>query len=387
MNFKSYLTGRYERQIGGYSAYIPAPMPNGNRFEIDGELLAQISRADRAIARLDGSVDNLPDTDLFVMSYVRREAVVSSQIEGTQASLSDVIKAEAELFSHHGVSDVGEIINYIAAMRHGLSRLKDTPITTNLICEMHAALLHGVRGEKKFPGMIRTTQNWIGGSGTQVGDAVFVPPPPGNVRDSLHELEKFINLDQGLPLLVKIALAHAQFETIHPFLDGNGRVGRMLIPLMLLQAEALAKPVLYISHYFRRHRQAYMDRLQATREDGDLRSWVQFFLMAIIAVAEDATRVSRAITSLREEDRKRIVDAMPRGAGKALALHERLFRLPIITVNQAAATMGVTFGAANSTIAKLVQIGVLTEATGKLRDRAFLYDSYYRLFEPRVEKS
>ncbi len=375
-------TGHYQPQIGGYSAFLPTPLPSGEIYDLTPPILALNSRADRAVARLDGSIDNLPDADIFVLSYIRKEAVVSSQIEGTQASLGDVLKAEAKIFDSRQPADVSEVINHIGSMRYALDQIQQRPITTNLICEMHQRLMHDVRGGEKQPGSIRETQNWIGAEGSSIGEAIFVPPPPTMVRECLADLERFINEDQNLPLLVKTALAHAQFETIHPFLDGNGRVGRMLITLMLSHAGALSKPVLYISHYFRQRRAEYTDRLQITRDIGDWDSWIEFFLNAVIEVSEDATRVSRAITQLRESHRAQIIEAMPRGAGNALRLHEKLFSLPLITVPAAKTFLDMTFAGANNLISKLVELGILIEITGSPRRRAFMYESYFRLFEP-----
>jgi Fic family protein len=375
-------TGHYQPQIGGYSAFIPNLLPSGGIYELTPALSALNSKADRAVARLDGSIDNLPDADIFVLSYIRKEAVVSSQIEGTQASLGDVLKAEARIFDSRRPADVSEVINHIDAMQYGLDQLHHRPITTNLICEMHQRLMRDVRGGEKQPGTIRESQNWIGAEGSSVGDAIFVPPPPTVVRTCMADLERYINEDQTLPLLIKTALAHAQFETIHPFLDGNGRVGRMLITLMLSHAGTLSKPVLYISHYFRRFRPKYTDRLQGTRDIGDWDSWIEFFLNAVIEVSEDATRVSRAITQLRESHRAQIIEAMPRGAGNALRLHEKLFRMPLITVSAAQTLLDMTFAGANNIISKLTELGILVEITGSPRRRAFMYESYYRLFEP-----
>jgi Fic family protein len=372
---------RYEPQIGGYKAFVPNRLPSGGELQLSPNVTASLSRADRALARLDGSIDNLPDPDLFVFSYIRKEAVLSSQIEGTQASLSDVLKAEAKILDPYAPADVFEVINHIESLRHGLSEIERRSVSTNLICEMHAILMRGGRGAERRPGEIRRTQNWIGAEGSSVGDAIFIPPPPDRVRDCLADLERFINEDQQLPLLIKVGLAHAQFETIHPFLDGNGRLGRMLITLMLGHAGALSKPVLYISHYFRRYRSSYANRLQATRDEGDWDGWLEFFLKAVVEVAEDATRLSRAIIQLREVHRQLIIESTPRGAGNSLKLLEHLFRFPIVTVGGTQGYLELTYAAANKIIARFVDLGILVEITGGARDRAFRYETYYRLFE------
>jgi Fic family protein len=244
-------------------------LPPDPPVRLDGELRVLLSRADRALGRLDGSVVTLPNPDLFVFMYVRKEAVLSSQIEGTQSSLQDLLAAEAELFEAVDIPrDVDEVINYVAAMNHGLERLMELPVSVRLIREIHERLLRGVRGAQRAPGELRRTQNWIGPAGSPLADAVFVPPPPESVPQALGELEMFLHTSGDLPILVKIALAHAQFETIHPFLDGNGRVGRLLITFLLTESRVLSKPVLYLSHYLRQNRQEYYERQQAVRDGG-----------------------------------------------------------------------------------------------------------------------
>jgi len=377
-----YQTGQYEPQIGGYRAFIPAPPPSGRQFLIDHTLHTQISRADRALARLDGSIEALPAPDLFVLQYIRKEAVLSSQIEGTQASLSDVLKAEAKVLDPALQADIGETVNNIAALRYGVEQIASRPLTTNLICEMHIILMRDVRGGDRRPGELRDGQNWIGPEGSHLTDATFVPPPPGSLADQMAQFERFVNEDQELPLLVKIAFSHAYFETIHPFFDGNGRLGRTIITLLLQMHGALTKPVLYISHYLRRHRGRYNDRLQATREDGDLTAWVEFFLDGVIEVAEDATRVSRAIINLREMHRQAIVETMNKGAANGLKALESLYKTPVTTTNNLARLLGVSYQGAAQIVSRLVELGVLTEITGRSRDRLFLYEGYFRLFAP-----
>ena len=249
--------GRYVRQIGGYRAFLPAPLPPEPPIRLSGELQSLLSRADLALGRLDGSIQTLPNPDLFVYMYVRKEAVLSSQIEGTQSSLQDLLSAEAQIFAAERPRDVDEVVNYVRAMNHGLARLKDLPVSVRLIREIHGELLAGVRGSHLTRGELRRSQNWIGPAGCTLNEAIFVPPPPQNVPEALGALERFLHEDKRLPLLIKIGLAHAQFETIHPFLDGNGRVGRLLITFLLCENGALRKPVLYLSHYFKRHRQQY----------------------------------------------------------------------------------------------------------------------------------
>ncbi len=249
---RSTRAGQYVKQTTGYRAFIPKPLPPDPPLEIDQELLELVSRADLALGRLDGSIQTLPDADLFVLMYVRKEAVLSSQIEGTQSSLNDVLEAEANVFRAGRPRDINEVINYINAMNYGLKRLEEIPVSVRVIREIHERLLRGVRGQTRQPGDLRTSQNWIGPAGSSLLDAVFVPPPPHGSRFQLSELEKFLHGDFFLPVLVKIALVHSQFETIHPFLDGNGRVGRLLITFLLYANNVIQKPVLYLSHYFKK---------------------------------------------------------------------------------------------------------------------------------------
>jgi Fic family protein len=350
-------------------------------IDVSGELLVLLSRADRALGRLDGSVETLPNPDLFVVMYVRKEAVLSSQIEGTQSSLQDLLAAEANV--RGGVprpDDVDEVVNYVAAMRYGLARLKELPVSTRLIREIHQQLLYGVRGSHLTPGELRRTQNWIGPSGATVDEATFVPPPPDAVPDALADLERFLHADDDIPLLLKIGLAHCQLETIHPFLDGNGRMGRLLITLLLCEREVLAKPVLYLSYYFKRHRAAYYDRLQAVRDDGNWEGWLAFFLRGVEEVSTEATDTARRILALREEHRTRIADNLGRAAGSGHRVLEDLYRRPIVGVGEVRAVTGTGYAAANNLVAQLVDLGILVEITGNARNRRFRYDPYVSLF-------
>ncbi len=276
--------GHYARQPSGYRAFIPAPLPPSPHLRLRGQVQTLLSRADRELGRLDGSITTLPNPELFVFMYVRKEAVLSSQIEGTQSSLQDVLAAEANLFSgERKPSDVYEVINYIDAMNYGLARLAELPISVRLIREIHRRLLARARGGRLSPGELRTSQNWIGPAGCLLGEATFIPPPPPVVPEALGELERFLHAKDDLPALAKIGLAHAQFETIHPFLDGNGRVGRLLITFLLTERGILQKPVLYLSHYFKRNRQAYYEHLQAIRDEGRWEEWLEFWLSSTMS--------------------------------------------------------------------------------------------------------
>jgi Fic family protein len=372
--------GLYVQQPAGYRAFIPSPLPPNPQLVVENDLQNLLSRADRALGRLDGSVLTLPNPDLFVFMYVRKEAVLSSQIEGTQSSLQDVLAAEAQLLDPSMPRDVDEVINYVAAMNHGLRRLAELPVSVRLIREIHAELMRGVRGGTLQPGELRTTQNWIGPARGGLNTATFVPPPHDMVPDALGQLEAFLHRDDDMPPLVKIALAHVQFETIHPFLDGNGRVGRLLITFLLTERAILHKPVLYLSHYFKRHRQEYYDRLQAVRDRGAWEEWLAFFLRGVIEVAGEATETARRILQLREEHRAAITQRLGRAAGNGHRVLESLYDRPIVTVGDVRTLTGTTFAAANTLVARLVDVGVLNEMTGHARNRRFRYGSYIDLF-------
>jgi len=374
-------SGRYIKQLQGYKAFIPEPLPPKNpEFEISDELQAWLSKADRSLGRLDGSIQTLPDPDLFVYMYVRKEAVLSSQIEGTQSSLSHLLKREAEVLDPDTPQDVNEVINYVGAMNLGLRLLDKLPVSTRLVKEIHQKLLENVRGQEQNPGHLRTSQNWIGPAGCQIRDATFVPPAPADMADALSDWEKFLHESDGLPLLVKIGLAHAQFETIHPFLDGNGRVGRLLITLLLCEKQVLLKPVLYLSYYFKQNRQEYYDLLQRTRDAGDWESWIKFFVKGVDDISQQATQTAREIVELRERHRTLIVDSFGQVAGNGLKVLEHLFSQPIISVKRIMNLTGVTFAAANQLMRRFEKAGVLVEITGQARNRRYQYNDYVNLF-------
>ncbi len=373
-------TGRYVRQTRGYRAFMPASLPHDPPVRIEGDLQKLLSDADIALGRLDGSIHILPNPDLFVLMYIRKEAVLSSQIEGTQSSLQDVLSAEASIFGHINRQDANEVINYVKAMKHGIQRLDELPVSVRLIREIHEKLMQGVRGQHLTPGALRESQNWIGPSGCSLNEAVFVPPPPHVVPDALSNLEKFLHAKHGLPLLIKIGIAHAQFETIHPFLDGNGRVGRLMITFLLCERGVLRKPVLYISHYFKKHRQRYYDLLQATRDDGDLETWLTFFLQGVIEVSGEATETAKRILALRESNRSAIADHLGAAAGNGYRVLEHLYNRPIVSVNDVKDLTGTTYPAANNLVERLTGIGILEEITGNARNRRFRYSPYVRLF-------
>jgi Fic family protein len=369
--------GRYITQPTGYRAFHPAPLPPNPPLDLTGRLQQLLAEASLALGRLDGSVSTLPNPDLFVFMYVRKEAVLSSQIEGTQSSLQDLLAAEADLLGDSSrPKDVDEVINYVAAMNYGLARLAKLPVSTRLIREIHGELMKDVRGSRLQPGELRTSQNWIGPAGATIADASFVPPPPHEVAAAL----KFIHRRDATPLLARVGLAHAQFETIHPFLDGNGRVGRLLITFLLCESGVLAKPVLYLSHYFKKHRKEYYEQLQAVRDDGAWEQWLEFFLRGIAVVSTEAADTARRILALREMHRATITEHLGRAAGNGLKVLESLYQRPIVSVADVMALTGTTRPSANTLVARLVQFGVLEEITGHARNRRFSYGPYVRLF-------
>ena len=372
--------GRYLAQPTGYRAFSPAPLPPQPPVRLEGELQALLSKADRALGRLDGSFQTLPNPDLVVFMYVRKEAVLSSQIEGTQSSLQDLLAAEAHILSPDLPRDVDEVVNYVTAMNYGLARLAALPVSVRLIREIHERLLQGVRGARLTPGELRRTQNWIGPGGCTLSEATFVPPPPHEVPEALGALETFLHADSDIPALIQIGLAHAQFETIHPFLDGNGRVGRLLISFLLCQREILVKPVLYLSHYFKRHRTEYYERLQAVRDTGDWEGWLAFFLRGVASVSLEATDTARRILALREDHRARVTQGLGRAAGNGHKVLEHLYQRPIVAVADVEALTATSYTAANNLVSRMVELGVLVEATGYRRNRLFRYQAYIDLF-------
>ena len=373
-------SGQYIKQLQGYKAFIPEPLPPKNpELSIDDELQDYLSGADISLGRLDGSIQMLPNPDLFIEMYVKKEAVISSQIEGTQSSLSQLLKKESEVNDPDTPSDVYEVSNYVKAMHRGLELLNDLPVSVRLVKEIHKELLRDVRGQEKNPGELRKSQDWIGSEGRDIRHATFVPPPEHEMVKALSDWEKFLHQNDHIPVLVKIGMAHAQFETIHPFLDGNGRVGRLLITLLLCEWDKLQEPVLYLSHFFKQHRQEYYELLQNVRDLGDWESWIKFFVRGVSEVSGQATDTSREIVSLREKHRGLIVEEFGHVAGNGLKVLERLFLKPYITVKQIESLTGVTFSAANNLMGKFENVGVLTEITGQKRNRQYEYSDYLNL--------
>lgn len=351
---------------------------------LDGRLHGVLENALLSLGRLDGVTAHLPDPSLFIYSYVRKEAVLSSQIEGTKSSLSDLLLFELEEAPGVPLDDVTEVSNYVAALDHGLTRLREGfPLSNRLIREIHAILLSRGRGSGKSPGEFRRSQNWIGGS--RPGDAHFVPAPHNAVEECMAGLERFLHSEHdGLPIVVRAGLAHVQFETIHPFLDGNGRVGRLLITFLLCHAGVLRDPLLYLSLYFKQHRSRYYDLLDQVRRDGDWETWLSFFLEGVRVTADGAVATSHRLTAMFREDRVR-VEAVGRRAGSALRVHEVLKVRPILSLNAISQQTGLSFPAASSAMDALLELGITRELTGKRRNRLYVYDRYLAVLNEGTE--
>lgn len=355
-------------------AFVPAPLPPEPPIDTLS-LLDRLGRAERALGRLDGITAQLPNHELFLYMYVRKEAVLSSQIEGTQSTLSDLLRFETDASAGHPVDDIREVSNYVDAMMYGLEALKTLPLSLRLLRQMHERLLKSGRGQTTNPGEFRRTQTWIGG--TRPGNALFVPPPPGDeLAQCLDAFERFMHDDSiKLPALVKAGLLHVQFETIHPFLDGNGRIGRLLVTLFLCMNGVIAEPSLYLSLYLKTHRAEYYRLLQEVREHGAWEAWLEFFLDGVIETANQAYRATASISALFAADRQRIRADSTR-AGSALQVHDMLQRNPYGTANSLVRATKLSAPTVNAALAELEQMGVVCEVTGKRRGRVFAYMSY-----------
>ena len=380
-------TGRYEIRMSGgeeIRAFIPAPLPPDPPLALNGALQPALERAAMALGRLDGIGILLPDPALFIYAYVRKEAVLSSQIEGTQSSLSELLISEIEDAPGAPVSDVLEVSNYVAALTHGLERLRgDFPLSNRLLREIHRILMSSGRGSALQPGEFRTSQNWIGGR--RPGNAVYVPPPPDAVNDCMGDLEKFLHAsNDGLPTLIRAGMAHVQFESIHPFLDGNGRTGRLLITFLLCHAGLLRDPLLYLSLYFKQHRSDYYELLNAVRRTGDWEEWLDFFFEGVHQTAEGAFATSQRLTQLFAADRDSIQRTVQR-AGSALRVHESLTQRPIRTISDVAERTQLSFPTVSAALNTLVTMGIVREITGGRRNRLFAYDAYLSILSEGTE--
>jgi Fic family protein len=371
----------------GYAAFRPRPLPPEPPLQLDTATQRLLDHANQALGRLDGVTMLLPDPDTLLYTYIRKEAVLSSQIEGTQSSLSDLLLFEADVAPGVPRGDVEETANYLVALNHGVAAVATDrlPISGRLLREVHGLLLRGVRGGDKAPGEFRRIQNWLGGASP--ADARFVPPPPQEVADAMADLERFIHDERSdLPLLAKAALAHAQFETIHPFLDGNGRVGRLLITLLLCAEGVLERPLLYLSLYFKEHRDVYYERLQRVRTHGEWEEWVSFFLQGIVDVASSATDTTKNIVTLIERDRA-TVSAMGKGAATAVRLHELAVQRVVFTPRVVAQATGLSSPPIYAALKRLEDAGIFREVTGKQRNRVYVYSEYLALLNAGTESA
>jgi len=375
--------GKYVMGIEGYKAYVPNKLPPQPSIDLNTELVSLLSLAERKLGRLDGVTQVLPNPDLFVAMYVHKEALLSSQIEGTQASFIDVLGATKE---KQGIeSDAQDVINYVAAMNYALERVKELPVCLRLLREVHAILLRSGRGSKKYPGEFRTTQNWIGPSGCLIEDAAFIPPTVDTMNQALTDLERYLHTDNGLPPLIKIALIHAQFETIHPFIDGNGRIGRLLITFWLCYQGILSKPLLYLSHYFKENRTEYYEKLMDVRFKGAWEEWIGFFLRGIVSVSDEAVSSAQRIIELRDL-KQQVLVANVRNCTKHVRVLESLFVSPLITRLDVMRALDVSAPTATSIVDSLVGLGILTDMTpDQKRNKEFLFDEYFKILTHGTE--
>ena len=374
-----------ETSAGGerVRAYVPAPLPPVPPLDL-GQFMHVYERAMAAVGRLDGVTTILPSTPLFLYMYIRKEALLSSQIEGTQSSLSDLLLFENDAAPMAALDDVTEVSNYVAAIEHGVARLRSGfPLSLRLIREMHAIILKSGRGTTKQPGEFRRTQNWIGG--TRPGDALFVPPPPDRLGECLDALERFLHHeDAALPPLIRAGLAHVQFETIHPFLDGNGRLGRLLITLILCEAGILQQPILYLSLFLKARRDDYYRLLQEVRQAGTWETWMEFFLTGVAETAEQAAATARELIAMFDAHRQAI-GRLGRAAPSALRVHELMQARPIVTIQTASDRLGISFPTAAAALENLVEIRIVRETTGRQRGRVYAYSDYIALLDRGTE--
>ena len=368
------------RTITGYDSFVPAKLPPDPPIAVDNEMQALLSEADRKLGRLDGITQILPNPELFVAMYVKKEAVLSAQIEGTQASLADVlnekISSEEKSYSQGGVA---EVVNYVNAMNYGLKRLGDLPLSLRLIREIHGVLIDNVRGADKNPGEFRKTQNWIGLSGCSLSEAVFVPPEPEEMKHALADLESYFYDESFMPVLLKIAILHAQFETIHPFLDGNGRVGRLLITFWLCQQKILSQPLLYLSYYFKMNKSEYYQRLMDVRFNGDWEAWIKFFLKGIAVVSDEATNSAKAIINLQQSCLN-LLSKNEKSNGNYTLLLTLLFEQPVVTKKEVAKMLNVSIATAGTIVDMFCSLGILADSTpDKKRYKRYIFKEYFEI--------
>ena len=355
-----------------YQSFVPNPLPPMPPIEMTEDMLDLLIKANSQLAVLESVATRIPNVDLFVSMYVRKEALMSSQIEGTQATLEDVLDPMIEGNTNRNVADV---VNYIKATEFAIKRLKEIPLCNRLIKETHAVLMEGVRGQEKSPGEFRYSQNWIGGQGSTLRNARYIPPAPDDMTEAMSDLEKYINADEKMDALIRAALIHYQFETIHPFLDGNGRVGRLLITLFLMEKKVLTTPALYISYFLKKNRVEYYDRMTEVRSKGNYEQWVKFFLQALMESAEDSTSTIDELTALHDKNAA-VIAGMGRGAKNAMQVFGYLEKNPIIEIGKTAEALGITFNTASGAVKRLADAGILKQTTNASRNRTFAYEDY-----------
>lgn len=367
--------GYWKTNLSGemaYQSFVPSPLPPTPPIEISEDILEQLIKANSQLAILESVATRIPDVDLFVSMYVRKEALMSSQIEGTQATLEDVLDPLIEDNTNRNVADV---VNYIKATEYAIRRLHELPLCNRLLKETHAILMEGVRGQEKNPGEFRCSQNWIGGKGSTLRNAKYIPPSPDDMTEAMSDLEKYINADDRLDGLIRAALIHYQFETVHPFLDGNGRIGRLLITLFLMEKKILTTPALYISYFLKKNRVEYYDRMTEVRSKGNYEQWVKFFLQAIAESAKDAIAAIDELTALHDKNVD-LVAGMGRASKNAMLMFRYLEANPIIEIGKTAEALGITFGTASNVVERLSSAGILEQTTTGRRNRTFAYKDY-----------
>lgn len=367
--------GYWKTNLSGemaYQSFVPSPLPPTPPIEISEDILEQLIKANSQLAILESVATRIPDVDLFVSMYVRKEALMSSQIEGTQATLEDVLDPLIEDNTNRNVADV---VNYIKATEYAIRRLHELPLCNRLFKETHAILMEGVRGQEKNPGEFRCSQNWIGGKGSTLRNAKYIPPSPDDMTEAMSDLEKYINAEDRLDGLIRAALIHYQFETIHPFLDGNGRIGRLLITLFLMEKKILTTPALYISYFLKKNRVEYYDRMTEVRSKGNYEQWVKFFLQAIAESAKDAIAAIDELTALHDKNVD-LVAGMGRASKNAMLVFRYLEANPIIEIGKTAEALGITFGTASNVVERLSSAGILEQTTTGRRNRTFAYKDY-----------
>jgi len=367
-------SGAYIKQLSGYKAFIPNPLPPEPGITLNEELTEKLLRANFLIARLDGLGFTLPNTDLFISMYVKKEALLSSQIEGTQASLENLFEFESGM-QIDNLNDVEQVVNYIKALNYGIKKLKTFPMSLRLIKEIHALVLHETRGKHKTPGEFKKTQNWIGSANSNLNNAIFVPPPADETIKAMGDLENYFYSENKIPELINCALIHYQFETIHPFLDGNGRVGRLLITFYLYWKNIIERPLLYLSYYFKKNRQEYYDRLMIVRNKGDYEQWINFFLDGVIETSEMAINDIKKILELQASDQKLLWEKKI-SSPLVVMVHNKLFYTPVITINEIEKAFDVSYPTASNVVNQLIKVGILQETTGQKRSKRYIYKKY-----------